>query len=261
LDDSAFRDLKRHCNGMLHPTVYRRLYETAKSYGGTIVEVGTAHAAGTVALALGLKTSGTSGRIYSIEKIVGGSREAYGTPDENLSIIRGNLKHFGVEDSVELLIGDVSDLHKEIPPDREISMLVLDADGQIDRDFMLFFNRLRARAPIMIDDCEDSVQVKRKDRYIVAINQKKKLTWMLTRFFTEQGWIAEGKNLHGTLFTCKTAPGPVAFDPSAFLAIYRQLVITEGELVDAGGKRIARGHRGLKKKVKRLSTTLGLRQG
>ena len=262
MDDSAFLDLKLHCNGMLHPAVYRRLYETAKcSGGGTIVEVGTAHAAGTVALARGLKDSGQTGRVYTIERMVGGSRRAFGGLEENLAIVKGNLEHFGVQEVVELLIGEVADLHDKVPSSTPINMLVLDADGRIDRDFMLFFNRLHPQAPIVIDDCENIVRVKSKSRLSFGVDLKKKLTWMLADCFTSKGWIEEGENFRGTLFTTKAASGPVEIDPMSMLKVYRQLVFVEGELFGADGKRVRPIRKGLKKaklRTKRILKSLGL---
>lgn len=64
---------------MLPVEVYQRLYEAALAAPDrNLVEVGCAHGAGTVCLAAGLRDSGREGRVYTFEKIVGGTREAYG---------------------------------------------------------------------------------------------------------------------------------------------------------------------------------------
>ena len=99
----SIEEVRKACNGMLPLHVYERIFETAKtSSGTTFLEVGTAHAAGTVCLALGLQASGRAGKVYTFEKILGGSRERYGDYDENIAIIRNNLAEFGVADTVEL---------------------------------------------------------------------------------------------------------------------------------------------------------------
>lgn len=234
-----FLKIKKVCNGMLHTDVYNRLSEVAKdSNSTTLVEVGTAHAAGTVSIALGAHDSGKSIRVYSFDKIVGGSRDAYGGLEENLEIIKRNLSHFGVSDIVELVIGDVRETHTALPEGEQIGFLMLDADGRIDRDFDLFFNRVAPGAPIVIDDYEDRVRVKPEQTPgQCSLDLKKKLSWMLADYFKAQGWIRTREVIRGTLFAEKAIDGPVEMNWEEITEIYRNLVFVEGDVVLPSGTR------------------------
>jgi predicted O-methyltransferase YrrM len=170
-----FLYIKWRCNGMLHERVYEAIYEAAASAGeGVFLEVGTAHAAATVCLALG-KRHGKyvpDDKIYSVEKIIGGSRSRYGGVEENLAIIRDNLSHFGVDEQVELLIGDVEQVANLVPAAQGISLLMLDADGHIDRDFFLFYNSVNPGGRIIIDDYADAGRLARTRGRKVKVSLK-----------------------------------------------------------------------------------------
>ncbi|MGI3212209.1 class I SAM-dependent methyltransferase [Roseovarius tibetensis] len=226
-------EVKRICNGMLPPDVYVAMYEAARCAPETLfVEVGTAHAAGTVSLAMGLRDSGRNGKVYTFEKIVGGSREAFGGMDENIEIIRQNLKAFGVDDFVHLTIGDVAETAGVVPDDVSIGLLCLDADGAIDRDFGLFFDRLAANAPIIIDDSRDHTRIKRLGRsglsHRFIVDQKHRLTFRLLQEFQQYGLLNNGE-IYGTdTWIGRKGESHFANIPSEnILGVYRSLVFTE----------------------------------
>ncbi len=229
-------EVKEVCNGMLSPEVYQALYETARDAPApVIVEVGTAHAAGTVSLAMGLRDSGREGVVYTFEKIIGGSRESFGGFDENISIIQRNLAAFGVEGFVRLTVGDVAETCDVVPANATIGLLCLDADGAIDRDFGLFFDRLLTGAPIVVDDMRDRTRLKLLRRKGFSgrfkIDQKHQLTYRMMELFREHGLVDAG-TVHGldTWFGHK-GPGKLADLPvGSVLQVYRSLTFTEADM-------------------------------
>lgn len=230
------RVVKRICNGLLPIEVYSAMYEAAKSAPEVLfVEVGTAHAAGTVSLAMGLRDSGRVGKVYTFEKILGGSREAFGGIDKNKEIIKKNLKAFGVDDLVHLEIGDVAETADAVPKDKPLGLLCLDADGAIDRDFGLFFDRLSEGAPIIIDDSRDMTRIKRLGRiglsHRLIVDQKHRLTFHLVNVFLHHKLITEGV-MHGEeTYICRKGSGVFADLPSGMIMdAYRSLIFTETTL-------------------------------
>ena len=228
--------MKAICNGLLPIEVYSAMYEVAKRAPEKFfVEVGTAHAAGTVSLAMGLRDSGRVGKVFTFEKITGGSREAFGGIDKNKGIIKKNLKAFGVDDLVHLEIGDVAETAAAVPNDKPLGLLCLDADGAIDRDFSLFFDRLSEGAPIIIDDSRDMTRIKRLGRiglsHRLKVDQKHRLTFHLINIFLHHKLITEGV-MHGEdTYICRKGSGAFADLPSEMIMdAYRSLIFTEATL-------------------------------
>lgn len=225
-----FEEIKLACNGMLSPEVYREIYRRAgESTDGDLVEVGTAHGAATICLALAM---GDSGRhIHSFERITGGSRERFGGIERNLAIIRGNFERYGVKDRVHLIVGDVRDKYAEVPGDRPLALLMLDADGSIDRDLALFYNRLQPGAPIIVDDCVDLVRIKYLQGRSVRVDLKHKLTHELVEYFVAAGMIERETLLGGTFFGRKPEQAEeVDFSRLDIVGQYRKLVFNEALL-------------------------------
>ncbi|HEV8392148.1 MAG TPA: class I SAM-dependent methyltransferase, partial [Dongiaceae bacterium] len=109
-----FDDIAVRCSGMLAPSIYQRIYEIARSSpGGLLAEVGTARGAATVALALGLRDSGRPGRVISFDR--GRRRSGKGDPHRYLETVKKNLRYFGVEDLVDLVVGEVSETVHRVP--------------------------------------------------------------------------------------------------------------------------------------------------
>lgn len=190
--------VKNRCNGMLPRHVYQKIYDTAlRNSGGSFIEVGAAHAAATVCLASALRDSMRDGKVYSFEKIMGGSRERFGDFATNQRIIEDNLSHFGVRDRVEMTFGDVRECAGKVPPGDGYGLMMLDADGRIDRDFGLFFNMLRPGADVIIDDVADYVRAKRKSGVapiqIFRIDQKHRISALLVDLFERKQFIRGGK--------------------------------------------------------------------
>lgn len=119
-------------------------------------------------MGLALKDSRkTRSKVFSIEKGQGSdalvSREE---PEMNARVWKRNIKAFGVENYCQLLLGDVALVHSEIGQNLPLAMLFIDADGALDRDFRLFFNRLVDGAPIVIDDYVDVINRFATEKYL-----------------------------------------------------------------------------------------------
>jgi hypothetical protein len=217
--------IRRRCDGMLPPDVYRRVYDTALGNPGSVfVEVGTALAAATLCLA------GKAGVVHSFEKLTGGSRERYGDAAANRRAIEANIAHFGLTDRVAMHYGDVRDTAAEVPADAAVTLLMLDADGRLDRDFRLFFDRLPVGADIIIDDMRDLVKIRRVGGSLLnpmlRTDQKHVLTLRLVDLFTAAGLI-EGERIRDTWFGRKRDARLADLDPAAIAGVYHTLVFAD----------------------------------
>jgi predicted O-methyltransferase YrrM len=131
----VFEEIRLHWHGMMPDESYRAIYDAVReSPSGVIVEVGTAHGAATICMAEALQAADRPDRIYTFERGTGGSRAAYGGVDDNVAIINENFERFAVKDRISLIVGDVSNTGKSVETGN-IAVLMLDADGRIDRKF------------------------------------------------------------------------------------------------------------------------------
>jgi predicted O-methyltransferase YrrM len=221
-----FAEIAIRCSGMLAPSIYQRIYEMARDAAGElIVEVGTAKGAATVALALGLRDAGKPGRVISFDR--GRQRSGRGDPHAYLEGVKRNLRHFGVEEYVELVVGEVNKTADVVPQSAEISMLMLDADGAIDRDLGLFFSRVAPGGAVIIDDSADLVRVHRVGFSTTKIDAKMRLTYLLLSYFKDNHFLSEGMQIKDTYFGQKLRDFPDGeLNRDDILEIYRQLVFT-----------------------------------
>lgn len=226
-----FEDIAVRCSGMLAPAIYRRLYEAAfAAPDGCIVEIGTAGGAATVSLALGLQHAGKSGRVITVDR--GRPRTGGGDPASYRDRVTANLTHYGVEDRVELVVGEAADAVAAVPASASISVLMIDADGAIDRDLRAFFDRVVPGGDIIIDDCVDLVRLRRTGLFGVRIDAKMRLTHLLLSYFKQEGFLSQGTQIKGTYFGKKVLEFPQGgISPDAILDIYRQLIFSSGRLV------------------------------
>jgi predicted O-methyltransferase YrrM len=221
-----FDEIAIRCSGMLAPSIYQRIYEMARETAGDlIVEIGTAKGAATVALALGLRDAGKRGRVISFDR--GRQRSGRGDPHAYQEEVERNLRHFGVEDYVDLVVGEVNKTADAVPPSAKICMLMLDADGAIDRDLGHFFGRVVPGGSIVIDDCADLVRVRRVDLSTSRIDAKMRLTYLLLSYLKDKHFLTEGMQIKDTYFGQKLRDFPDGqLDRDDILEIYRQLVFT-----------------------------------
>lgn len=224
----TFEEIVFRCDGMLSPAVYERIYRTARR-GGIIVEVGTALGAGTAALALGLKDSHRPGRVYSFDPMAGGPRQKHiSGAARRTHHVRSNLAHFGVDHLVELVAATLPDGLNALPADEPVSVLMLDADGRIDRDLLALEGRIEPGAPIIIDDYADKVRIRRGNASQLHVDGKMRLTYLLVNRLIEKRYLGAGDVVGNTWFGEKLAGGGII--PLAdMLEVYREMVFTKAE--------------------------------
>lgn len=254
-----FDVLKKQANGMLDADIYQAIHDTAAAVkNGDIVEIGTAHGAATIALAHGLRqTKRETAKIITIDKIAGGSRDAFGDVDENVKIIHENFRAFGVADAIDFYLGASDEVAPALPADLKIGLLMLDADGAIDRDFRLFYNSLLPGAPIIIDDYKDGYVRVSQNGKRVQIEQKRRITAALVHYFESKNLLQRTCVLNETYFGIKPhhITQNVQFDNEEIMPIYRGLVFAEGDLHGSVAEVIGRATRkfpGLHKALKKI---------
>ena len=226
-----FEDIAVHCDGMLAPAIYRRLYETAfNAPDGYIVEIGTAGGAATASLALGLQHSGKSGRVVTVDR--GRRRTGGGDPARYRDGVQASLRHYGVEDCVDLVIGEAADAVKAVPASAAISVFMIDADGAIDRDLKAFFDRVVPGGDIVIDDCFDIVRVHRTGLFDVTVDAKMRLTHLLLSYFQQKGLLSNGTQIKDTYFGKKVQDfAQAGITDEAIFEIYRQLIFSSSRVM------------------------------
>ncbi len=171
-----FYELKKKTNGMLHPKIYKKLFILGKLYSDSIfVEIGAAHGAATISFANGIKYKKGAGKVYSFERCEGGSRAKYGSKEDNIKILKSNLRSYEVEDFVDLNIGIFNNESyiklKHKINDSKIKILFIDADGLLHRDFFYLYKHLNQKSIIIIDDYDKNQHHKKKMLTTKLVNQ------------------------------------------------------------------------------------------
>ncbi|MDD1450838.1 class I SAM-dependent methyltransferase [Sphingomonas sp. H160509] len=217
-----FSSVIERCSGMLPPTVYQKIYEVGQR-GGMIVEIGTALGAGTVALALGLKDSGLPGHVYTFDPMLGGPRRQISAADDRVAHIQDSLAHYGVLDRVTIIPRALTDGIALLPTDQEVNVLMIDADGRIDRDLILLKDRLSADCQLIIDDVDDQVRVRGSGaRYFV--DSKMRLSFLLVGFLQRANVISTGHQIKDTYFGAWLGDPNAVLSPSPVLDVYRDMI-------------------------------------
>ena len=108
LKSQFLHKMVRHANGMLPIPVYEALWSCAgEAPGPNFLEVGTAHGAGTIALALGAKKAGLDVKIQTIDRLAGkfSSRSGFGSVEQNKTIVQENFARANVSQCISLFVG------------------------------------------------------------------------------------------------------------------------------------------------------------
>lgn len=150
-------------DALMSRPVYDALFDTVTQEKPLqILEIGTAHGAGTIAMALGAEAQSLPTRIQTVDTLaalpdIPSSRAKYGNAQANEAIVRHNFRRAGVEERISLFVGRSDEFAMSAPLDAPIDMLVLDADGRIDRDLLLFRDRMTPDCLIVVDDIDGDV--------------------------------------------------------------------------------------------------------
>ena len=146
----------RHKVSMLHIDVLVLIYHLAKISAGHVLEIGAFVGGATIAAAFGIRDSGTRKALISLES--GGSvkHETLGTKDI-LRDLERNLARQGVTELVTLIKGSsfessvISAAQRALGSD-EIGLLIIDADGEVQRDINCYGEKLADKCWVVIDD-------------------------------------------------------------------------------------------------------------
>jgi len=190
---------------LLRPPVYRRYYEVARDLPDyPVVEVGAASGASSIALAWGMQDSNKTSSLIVVEKCEGGSRMDYGDYSDNYDIIVQNFHKFNVQDRIKLYphyltFENGHEVQALIDSDH-IAALVHDADGRVDRDFALFYDKLVDGGRIIIDDYANIAKFKPPSARVPDGGTKMLTTYRLVNQLRDWGLLAVDEILEGTLF-------------------------------------------------------------
>jgi predicted O-methyltransferase YrrM len=228
---NRLQQLTQKANGMLPLDVYQEIYLTTAAHRPrTILEIGTAHGAATIAIGLAAQTKHSDFKIWTVDKLGGrfSSRSVYGSVETNRAIVNANLASAGLSERVQLFVGDSDDFAGQSFCPLQIDLLMLDADGRIDRDLFNFYPRLAVDAPVIIDDADDSIWLSRNHERVPFIDNKHRVTELLLSGFCDAGFLVIEKRIGCTAFCRKTDKvyDEVMFSKIA-LAAYRQIVSCE----------------------------------
>src|SRR5262245_11110188 len=130
------------------------LYHCAKVSVGDILEVGAYVGGATIAMAMGVRDSGTQKKLISIERGCRVDLARIGTKD-SFKDLRKNLKRFGFLDQVTLLNArsfDVNTVAMVRQLSGPVGLFVFDADANVRRDINCYSDRFVDRCWIVVDD-------------------------------------------------------------------------------------------------------------
>ena len=240
--DRLLARVQKEAHGKLTLQTYRRLYESAAAAGrGTIVEIGTSQGAATVAMALGAKAAGVDFRIVTVDAHFVGTRPQGASESEKKKIVRAGFAAFGVSERIDLVVGTTEEMIAIADP-REIGLVLIDADGRIDRDLAALWDRMRQDCAVVIDDCDDEVYLLPGKRRVV-IDQKHRITHLIARALVEAGLLIEEGFVGQTAWFRKGATaGSAAEIERLALPAYRALVYAD---IGSARQRLKRGLYGL----------------
>ena len=149
-----YRKIKETTRGLMEKGNYRDLYEAALALEkGAVVEIGPARGGTTVTLGLASLQNPNIERIISIDAFQNSRCLRYfDDVEKNIEELKNNLAAFGCGEKVTVMVAGQEDwtLLRQL----KLSMLVIDADGALDRDFFHYYNALRPGATVFVDDCE-----------------------------------------------------------------------------------------------------------
>lgn len=230
--DQLLERVRRETHGKLPLNVYRRIYETAARHDGTFVEIGTSQGAATIAMALGAQAAGQNFHIFTCDPFITGSHPRGDSIEAKIHILQCGFERFGVADSITIVAGTVAELLAVADP-RAIGLLMLDADGRIDRDLAALHARLASDCAIIVDDVEDRIYVHPTWRGL-RIQQKHRLSHLLVDAYVRHGLLDRREALGQTgWYAMGPARLPAEEIEHLALGAYRQLVMTTVTLRDA----------------------------
>lgn len=250
----VFKEVKDRTNGYLAPEVYEEIYRTAlTSPNGIAVDIGPAQGGSSISIGLGAKEAKNIKQIYSIDVFAkSAALKSYDNVEENVKTHFENVKSYGLESMVqELVVGRDQTTLEQVG--NEIALLFIDADGALDRDFEQYYNRLLPNAAIILDDCENEINLQCRTRFLKWQTQKQVdcfleslgieslenytalgkqyTTYQFLKYFEKKGYLTLQKDMDGTVFARKPIHAPTFTDETkADLKQIRYKILEEFEI-------------------------------
>ena len=141
-----FESVRRRCGGLMDAKVYQQIYRTAAVASDCcFVEIGTFNGAATTALGRAIKDRGKDAHVFTYDRITGRVPDGIGEADTAPDDIIANWRHFGMDDVVTLIRGNFHERYSRDDISAPVGMLLVDADGCIDRDMLLIAPHIRRR--------------------------------------------------------------------------------------------------------------------
>lgn len=229
IEIDTFKEIKEKTKGYLSPDVYEEIFKAAKNAPeGAVIDIGPAQGGSTVSLTLGRREAGFVPKIYSLDMFRKSKALRYWEEtDKNIEVLRANLEHYGIADFVKIIaVGDKDP--RDAIGDQPVSVMFIDADGALDRDFSLYYQQVVPGGAIILDDVKD-VYNKHVNKYLSFNDEaeakyvrtkgassmralvplgKEYTTWKFSKALIDRGFLFPVKTVGSTFFTGKP------FDPS-----------------------------------------------
>ncbi len=162
-----FIKLKETTNGMLAASIYRKMYKLSlEQCRGPIIDIGVGQGPSSIVFALGVAHSGRSDKVHVIDQFeqvrVGPHKYSMtdlpdGCREANTEVFKNHMKAYGVEGITDVHPGRTDEVHGDFGEDVMADILSIDADGNIDRDFALYFDKVLLGGWIIVDDYADFI--------------------------------------------------------------------------------------------------------
>lgn len=186
----------KYVDALLPMSVYSKLYMLVKSERpSNILEIGTAHGAGTIAMALSCVDNDISCHIDTIDVFeeseqIPSSRSKFGDKNKNVEIVKEHFQKSGVDAIIKVFVGTSDLFFSSKIIEKKYDFVVIDADGRIDRDLIHLQPFLRKSSIIVIDDIDGSPQMQ-NPLGKMRIDLKHVITRKLVNAMIENDLIAE----------------------------------------------------------------------
>jgi len=231
----TFRKVKKLCHGYLDAAIYEEIYKYGLSAEeGIVVDIGPAQGGSTISFGLALRENTKLKKIYSIDTFCN-SAALISSDDiqKNIDQLYSNLNEYDLTNYVTAIVAGRDNLNF-IKDNEKISVLFIDADGALDRDFKLYYNHLTDGAFIIIDDCANEINFHASTRYLtykgkdsidLFLNNiklkslaeytplgKQYTTFKFVEYFVNKGFLEKINLIDNTIFLRKPLNAPVFSD-------------------------------------------------
>lgn len=156
---SLFGRVRRVAAGYLGANVYREIWSSARrAPAGFFVDIGPGQGGSTISLGLAAKKRSDGSRVLTFDRFAGSAAMLHGDHvEQNVHQLRRNLRRFRVEEWVKIHVVPKHTPETIIQDGRSISVLFIDADGALDRDFLALYKWLAPGASVIVDDFDPRV--------------------------------------------------------------------------------------------------------